>query len=136
MDIENLTGRELDAAVAEAMGFTVHRREYRGMTVGWSVSSKRCRSCRKKLDEYGGPDFPTVKREIERHGWGWSCERDCDPTYQFRFDVHVPTGRSDDYCKKHSAWAESEEEAGCRAFLMACRASEREEQQHGKTQVA
>lgn len=129
IDIENLTGRELDAAVAEAMGWRVVQNDFslyayaesggeRIMSSGYLISRDGRYS-----SEPGA--FSYIKREIERRGWRWTCECRCvplPPLSLFWFEVRIPTNDGN-YGEVYRSPAKSEEVAGCRAFLAACKMS-------------
>jgi len=110
------------------MGFIVRRVKVNsrlGDMLTYRVSAPKCRSCAETMSFYSGSDFSLVKREIERRGWGWEAEwsNAWDEGSNYRFVIAVP---GFGYCA-FEAFADSEELAGCRAFLKACEATSKVE---------
>lgn len=126
---------ELDAMVAEAMGYERLSDEERQKVYPseqplyedslWRMPARPTNLAR---PVYGLPcfsevqqrGFAQVKREIEQRGWGWAS-RYVPSVGKCRFEVIVlPATRGVN--NRFKVWAETEELAGCRAFLKACEA--------------
>lgn len=123
-EIDELKGRELDEAIAVAMGWEKGAVYWYRLTapsavhgVGFTHSGGDS-----NLDDFCPTldHLSSVKRGIERWGWNWYCVYVASKR-KFRFTVVVlPVERGVNNMFK--AWALTEETAGCRAFLKACEA--------------